>query len=90
MCQFYLCDIKGSALLGLPTCEALGIVKINLDDKANIANVDIEKVAERSTEYIDSNVPIEERPPINCKEDLKKMYPECFEQKGKCFENFEY
>ena len=29
MCRFFLCDISGSMLLGLPTCEALGIVKIN-------------------------------------------------------------
>ena len=68
----------------------MGIVKINIDDKAIIANVGLEKVAERSTKNIDIYVPIEERTPIICKEDLKKMYPKCFEQKRKCFKNFEY
>ena len=30
MCRFFLCDIQGSMLVGLPTCEALGIVKIRV------------------------------------------------------------
>ena len=30
MCRFFLCDIEGSILLGLPTCEALGIIKITI------------------------------------------------------------
>ena len=77
-------------LLGLSICEALSIVQINLDDKANTANGDVKKVTEGSTEYIDANVSIEERRPIGSREDLKKMYPECFEQKGKCFKTFEH
>ena len=91
MCNFYLCDIKGSMLLGLPTCEALKIVKINIvDNEENVANVDVQEVTDRSNGYIDLNVPIEERPAISSKEDLFKMYPECFQQKGKYFKNFEY
>ena len=86
MCRFFLCDIEGSMLLGLPTCEALGIVKISVINEVSEEPVeDIKK--ER---YIDSSVPIVERPQINSKEDLRRMYPECFEQEGKHFLNFEY
>ena len=91
MCNFYLCDIEGSMLLGLPTCEALKIVKINIvDNEENVDNVNVQEVKDRSNGYIDPNVPIEERPVISNKEDLLKMYPECFQQKGKYFKNFEY
>ena len=101
MCRFYLCDTKGNMLLGLPTCEALGIVRIKTE-ASDIESVDIdtmldkkidnskEQMLEKSKRYIDSKIPMEERPPINGKEDLLAMYPECFEEKDKHFLNFEY
>ena len=38
MCRFYLCDIEGSILLGLATLEALGIVKISVNEMAKEAS----------------------------------------------------
>ena len=37
MCKFFLCDIEG-LLLGLPTCEDLGIVTISIAVKAKNEN----------------------------------------------------
>ena len=105
MCRFFLCDIEGSMLLGLPTCEALGIIKINVIDEvretekpmqSNDAQINgtESKIKEeppiRQEGYIEKDVPLSDRPPINSKEDLKRMYPECFDQDGKHFLNFEY
>ena len=109
MCRFFLCDIEGSILLGLPTCEALGIIKITLvnemsgvkngeDSSESQSNEDQDTQTEvkggdqnRSKEgYIDPEVPMSERPAIHGKEDLLKMYPECFDLKGKYFKDFEY
>ena len=72
MCQFYLCDIEGSMLLGLPTCEALGIVKINIVDSEEDDITKVESVGEetstgeneelkKSKEYVDPSTPIEDR-----------------------------
>ena len=49
MCQFYLCDIEGSMLLGLPTCEALGIVKINIVDSEEDDITKVESVGEETS-----------------------------------------
>ena len=77
--------------MGLPTCEALKIVKINIaGNEENAANVDVQEEIDRSNGYINPNVPVEERPAISSKEDLLKMYSECFQQKGKYFKKFEY
>ena len=93
MCTFFLCDIEGSMLLGLPTCESLGIVKISVinevvEDKEPKDISAVTDVIEKG--YIAPSIPIAERPSINSKEDLRKMYPECFEEEGKQFLNFEY
>ena len=92
MCSFYLCSIKGTIPLGLPTCEALGIVKINTQPPdADSAEVDaLRDKRINNVKYIDSEMPIDKRPPINDKADLLAMYPECFQDQGKHFLNFEY
>ena len=99
MCKFYLCDTKGTMLLGLPTCEALGIVQINTE-APRIESVDIDAVKDRGNgnvgaqvdekKYIASDTPMNERPPIKDKTDLLAMYPECFHDRDKHFLNFEY
>ena len=80
-------------LLGLPTCEALGIVEINIvdeeDDDTQIDGVGCEETG-KSRHYVDPATPIEDRPPINSKEDLLRMYPECFKHEGRYFKNFQY
>ena len=76
-CGFFLADVEGPILLGLPTCEALGIVKfINL----NATSRTKENVTSSCTGdlYVHPSTPIGRRPPIKSKSDLKKMYPECF------------
>ncbi len=100
MCRFFLCDIEGSMLLGLPTCEKLGIVTINvIEEVSEVSEVEDTGTDSEGTggsspsldeRYINPSVPIDDRPPIRDKEDLRRMYPECFEQKGKGFLNFEY
>ena len=47
MCRFYLCDTKGAMLLGLPTCEALGIVKINTE-APSFESVDVNAMKDKS------------------------------------------
>ena len=90
MC-FFLCDIEGSILLGLPTCEALGIIRITIDNVSE-GCVEGQETNQSSGKegYISPSVPMSERPSINTKEDLLRMYPECFDPHGKFFKNFEY
>ena len=48
-------------LLGLPTCEALKIVKINIvDSEEHVANVDFQEVTDRSNGYIYPNFLLKE------------------------------
>ena len=44
----------------------------------------------KTKQYISCDVPVSERPQIRCKEDLKEMYPECFDPRHKCFQDYEY
>ena len=102
MCRFFLCNIEGAMLLGLPTCEGLGIVKITVVNEMGEKSAGVDEEVEskesdkgilvprRGGSYIDPGIPISERPPITSKEDLKEMYPECFEDQGKHFLDFEY
>ena len=44
MCKSYLYDTRRTMLFGFPTCEGLGIVKINLDaPKMESVNIDVVK-----------------------------------------------
>ena len=88
-CGFFLADVEGPILLGLPTCEALGIVKfIDLNAtskiKQNAASFS------RGNLYVHPSTPIDKRPSIKNKADLKKMYPECFTNVTNCFPDYEY
>ena len=87
-CQFYITETKGDLLLGLPTAEALGIVKITVVDECS-AKVDAASVPPK-TGYVEPETPISARPPIKTKADLKAMYPECFDPKDKYWKDFEY
>ena len=56
-----------------------------------VHEVDDDEMKEYMQEFSSLSLPVEERPPIRGKEDLLKMYPECFEQGvDKHFKNFEY
>ncbi len=82
--EFYITEVEGPILLGLPTGEALGIIVINVD------NIETRK-SDESIKYVHSDKKLEERPPINSKEDLKEMYPECFlDGPGSHFPSYEY
>ena len=86
MCTFFLSDVEGPILLGLPTAEALGIVKITVVDEINVHDL-TPKPSER---YISQDTALSDRPSIRSKEDLKEMYPECFNPKNKFFRDYEY
>ena len=86
MAKFYLSDAEGPMLLGLPLGEKLGIITIvtnvnsvnsEMDMKNNdtVAPVTAKK---SNTAYIERDTPLESRPTIRSKEDLREMYPECF------------
>ena len=85
-CKFFLSDVSGPILLGLPTGEALGIIKI----------VDaIRKQNDYKTDgsgkmYVHPSTPLADRPPIKTKEDLKTMYPECFQDSNKYIPDYVY
>ena len=56
MCSFYLADVEGPPLKGLPTGEALGIIKINNVDVIATAyeeGHDDDKVSKSDAVYID-------------------------------------
>ena len=95
-CDFYLADVTGPSLLGLPTGEALDIIKINVVDavfpeEGDGSGDEDDAAPESSTAaYIDPSSPVSSRPAISSKADLQKMYPECFEQNKRCFPNYEY
>ena len=93
MCTYFICDSADPMLLGLPTGEALGIININVDNEVTVDVTEVladSTIPKRDAGYIDPSVPIEERPPINSKEDLRRMYPECFTLEGKYFKIFKY
>ena len=90
-CKFFLVDVDGPMLLGLPTGEALGIIKINvIDEVTEKAPPHKQGPNSESNMYVDRAVPIEQRPAIQSKEDLKKMYPECFDPNEKFFKDYHY
>ena len=76
MAEFYLSDAEGPMLLGLPLGEKLGIIVIN---SVNSVNKQLPKQNTcDSPAYISRDTPLQDRPPIRKKEDLRVMYPECF------------
>ena len=82
--SFYITPAEGPTLLGLPLGEDLGIITINVDQVSDLKKKETSK-------YIPANMPITERPPIKTKEDLREMYPECFEYSPQnAFPNYEY
>ena len=97
MAEFYISDAKGPMLLGLPLGEKLGIITINIDQVEN-EQVELDSSSvmrplstSGSAVYIPSDTPIENRPPIHTKEDLRVMYPECFtEGPQNHFPNYKY
>ena len=74
-CWFYLADVEGPILLGYPTGEALGIVKILVVDEVNDGKADADD------RYISPGTSFDKRPPIKSKDELRAMYPECFNRK---------
>ena len=86
MCPFFLSDVDGPILLGCPTAEELGIVKIAVADEVHVSQV----VSNANERYVSPETALSDRPPIGSKEDLKAMYPECFDPRNKCFRNYSY
>ncbi|XP_035676225.1 uncharacterized protein K02A2.6-like [Branchiostoma floridae] len=73
-CTFFVTKSKGPSILGLAACQQLGIITIH----------EIQATPEDGK--IKETVPIKDRPAIHNKEQLIKMYPECFDDKVGCFE----
>ena len=51
MRRFYLCDIEGSILLGLPTFEPLGIVKITINELSENVSVSAPETSTTSEKF---------------------------------------
>ncbi|KAI8490513.1 hypothetical protein Bbelb_317810 [Branchiostoma belcheri] len=64
---FYVTESEGPIILGLPDCQKMGVVSIN------------HEINLKKSHRIKETTPIADRPPIGNKEDLIKMYPECFD-----------
>ncbi|XP_035658200.1 uncharacterized protein K02A2.6-like [Branchiostoma floridae] len=73
-CTFFVTKSKGPSILGLAACQQLGIITIH----------EIQATPEDGK--IKETVPIKDRPAIHNKEQLIKMYPECFDDTVGCFE----
>lgn len=88
--KFYVVDVQGPAVLGLPTSELLGLVQLNIDginshdSHTACDQPDLSKV---KVVHEVHHIP----PPgttINSVEDLKHWFPDCFDGIG-CFEGEE-
>ncbi|KAI8517626.1 hypothetical protein Bbelb_036430 [Branchiostoma belcheri] len=71
-CSFFITKAEGPIILGLKACQQLDIIRINHEVK--------------TSQRIDSDVPIKDRPPIRNKEECIAMYPECFDNTVGCFD----
>ena len=98
-CIFYVTDTSGPAILGLKACTALKLVSLHstlkknqLDqaDPSNSFNAPVQNSGtyKKSSNYIGSHVPLEERPSITSKQELMEMYPECFNGTVGCFDDY--
>ena len=76
-CKFLVTEADGPILLGLKTCTALQLITVNCEIK------------QWNSSYIEPETPLAQRPAIKSKDDIIKMYPECFDGIG-CFPDFEY
>ena len=73
-----------------PVREQPPSVKASEDIPENISNVHVPS-AKLTSKYVPRDIPIADRPPIRCKEDLLEMYPECFvDGPDNCFPDYEY
>ena len=86
---FYITNTSGPAILGLKACTGLKLVSLhctlrtNQLDQADLTssfNAPAQNLGtcKKSSNYIGSHVPLEERPSITSKQELMEMYPECF------------
>ena len=100
-CIFYVTDTTGPAILGLKACTALKLVSLHcrlktshLDQAETTGNSNASAQHsdnnKRNPNYIESHVPLDERPPIRSKQELMEMYPECFNSTVGCFEDYTY
>ena len=100
-CIFYVTDTPGPAILGLKACTALKLISLHCSLKTN----QLDQAAptnsfeapgqnsgtrKKSPNYIESQVPLKERPPIRNKQELMEMYPECFNGTVGCFDDYTY
>ena len=83
-------DVQGPAVVGLATCELLGLVKLNID----AVNCSVSPASDQSK--FTKEIPVQEEihplPPTGTKikgmKDLKKWFPDCFDDVG-CFKGEE-
>ena len=81
---WYIADTLGPAILGLPSCAKLGIVKLNC--AVNLQKRKLVQQKKPTTEGRNVNQDLQHlnSPPLNTKEDLIKAYPDRFKGIG-CF-----
>ena len=100
-CIFYVTDTSGPAILGLKACIALKLVSLHCTLRTNQSNqadptssfnspAQNPGTCKKSSSYIGSHVPLEERPSITSKQELMDMYPECFNGTVGCFDDYTY
>lgn len=79
--KFYVVDVPGPAILGLPTCRSLKLIHINSVDKNAEAQPAVTTINAKKEQ------PLHTPPPgirINSIDELKKWFPDCFDGIG-CF-----
>nr|XP_006823887.1 PREDICTED: uncharacterized protein LOC102805367 [Saccoglossus kowalevskii] len=89
-CIFYVTDATGPAILGLKACRALNLISLHCAIESKHTTNAAKQTAQKSPNYIDSDIPLKDRPPIRDKEHLLQMYPDCFDNVVGCFENYTY
>ena len=84
--KFYVVDVPGPAVVGLPTCENLKLVTINIDGVMTKTNEKIAVHATSSRTYpkpiLKKSDRLQKNIRINNVQDLKERYPEQFDRLG--------
>ncbi len=84
--KFYVIDVPGPAILGLPTCELLGVVQLNVDAVKHIskqAGTQPDLTTVKESAHHAHHVP-PSGTKLNTVDDLKHWFPDCFDGIG-CF-----
>ena len=78
--KFYVINVPGPAIVGLPTCQLLGLVQLNVDSLVNQASAQPKLANLQLKQPAHPTLP--QTTKISSINDLKKCFPDCFDGIG--------